>query len=523
MLALTAILILLLATVIMLTVRWLRPGFTYYWLIAATGIPIAFALILAAGFRLPQTIAPGLPVFRLLIDRVSWPYAAGIGAVAFAAILTAATQPARREWHILAGIFAIASFAITAVLAGSPVTMLLAWASLDLIELWVFLVHVPQSQQRLRVTAGFAARAVGVFIALWGITSAPQGWALSLFDPLAAGPRLFLYLAAGLRLGVLPLNLPFTGDLPLPASLGAVLRLAPAAANLALLARIGSAEANEYRVYILAITLLAALYGAWSWATLREEGGGIPYWILGTAGLAVCASLVGEPRASTAWGVLCVFAGGTLALISSRRLLYPLAALVLLQTSALPFTPGWSAALIHHPAFAGQPGFVGLQPAAVAFSAGVLIVHALLLAGCIRHILKIPPTDDGIERWAGTMYIAGMISLPLAHFAAGFTLWPTVSDTSLVAWFGGLAALLLAAAVWFTSLRRPRLPDPAVNALRRVFSLDWLYGSLWAAYRALGRVIVTISGILEGEGGVLWAFVLLALLFTLITRRIPGD
>ena len=61
----------------------------------------------------------------------------------------------------------------------------------------------------------------------------------------------------------------------------------------------------------------------------------------------------------------------------------------------------------------------------------------------------------------------------------------------------------------------------AARILSGVLRLNWLYQSLAFAYQVLQSVLQTLTTILEGEGGILWVFVLLALLMALIEGGKP--
>jgi hypothetical protein len=54
------------------------------------------------------------------------------------------------------------------------------------------------------------------------------------------------------------------------------------------------------------------------------------------------------------------------------------------------------------------------------------------------------------------------------------------------------------------------------NWLNNVLSFNWLYHILEVVYGGLFSVVQVLSETLEGEGGVLWALVLLALLVSII-------
>src|SRR3989304_6339051 len=87
-----SILFLILTPVIMLIVRLVRPGFVYHWLLAVGGASIAWLMVFLAGVQLPQTLElvgwkpetlfPSSPF--LIVDRFSWPFAAGIATLLLA-------------------------------------------------------------------------------------------------------------------------------------------------------------------------------------------------------------------------------------------------------------------------------------------------------------------------------------------------------------------------------------------------------------------------------------------------------
>jgi hypothetical protein len=51
--------------------------------------------------------------------------------------------------------------------------------------------------------------------------------------------------------------------------------------------------------------------------------------------------------------------------------------------------------------------------------------------------------------------------------------------------------------------------------------IEWGYQILWNLYRRLGRVSNGISNVLEGEGGVMWTLLFLALFISFFPQRNP--
>jgi hypothetical protein len=57
-----------------------------------------------------------------------------------------------------------------------------------------------------------------------------------------------------------------------------------------------------------------------------------------------------------------------------------------------------------------------------------------------------------------------------------------------------------------------------LQRIDQLISLQWFYDSLSWVYNAIGQVLSFITSLLEGEGGILWALLLVALLVSLIAQ-----
>jgi len=66
------------------------------------------------------------------------------------------------------------------------------------------------------------------------------------------------------------------------------------------------------------------------------------------------------------------------------------------------------------------------------------------------------------------------------------------------------------------------LPARITNYLHNRLDLDWLYRFIWRNLRTGRHLIHWSNTLLEGQAGILWAFLLLVLLLTLFTQSNPG-
>lgn len=432
------------------------------------------------------------------------------------------------NWQSWAGILVLTSLGLVAVTAGNMLTLLLAWAALDMIELVILLGQVIESKSRERIILAFTARMAGIgTVLLAGIIPWSQGIPLS-FEAISQSTSIYLLLAAGLRLGVLPLHLPLIHVLPLRRGLGTVLRLVPAASSYILLVRVANIGVlGPATPYLLGLTALAGLYAAMNWMSARDELNGRPLWLIGTASLAVAAAILNHPTAAIAWSMASILSGGLIFSISMRhKNLIPIAFLGLINLSALPFSPTWLGTALYQ----NSSSFSEIIPPFLLylFSFAFFLVHSLLLAGFIRHAIRgiFPSRErpvEHVERWVWFLYPIGLVFITVTHFLIGLWLHPNLNEIPFTGWIMGVSAVIISLLIWYIPWRYsqaflPKDQPIKTSPLNNLFSLEWMYRLFWRLFRLITRLIALISTILEGDGGILWALVLFALIFVFLQR-----
>lgn len=495
--------------------RLVRPRFAFHWIIAASGTLAAWPLAIVAGLELPQIIPlstwqpenlfPTSPT--LLVDRFSWAYALALTTLVLAVMLTDVVRAAEADWKDWTSCLVLTAIGIFAVMAGNPLTLLLAWMAIDVVELLVVLSKVKKSALREWVIVAFSARTFGsLLVILAAILAAAQGQALT-FSNLLVEANGVLLLAAGFRLGVLPLHIPLLQSLPLKRGLGTISRVVPVAATLILLARIA---ANQHISSLIPVFLgfaaLAAIYSGVTWLLARDELDGRPAWFVGMASLSLAAAVQGQAMASLSWGLSGILGGGLLFLFSTRNkwlVWFPLVGMIAII--GLPFTPNWNGAQL----FSGRFNLLLLP---------LFVAHALLLVGFTRHVLRSEPNLNGVEKWIWFIYPLGLSSLLVTLFTLGYWMSPPSQIVPIQGWFTGLASLGLAGLLVALGRRWKNTSPGWVVVLQSLLSLNWLYRIIWGIYRLISRLLGTFTKLLEGEGGVLWALLLLGLIFSLLSR-----
>lgn len=470
---------------------------------------------------IPLSTFVDAPMFAL--DGQAWPYALALSAVIAAIFLTSSARLSTKDngWPWV-GVLVTGGIGLLAVQAANLMTVVLVWTALDIFEAVAMSSRFRTPDGARQAVIAFGTRVTGSLLVIFAaIINRSLGIAPA-FGGLPPLPGMMLLLAAGLRLGVLPLNLPAVTDPRLSRGLGTALRLVNAAASLTVLARLPVISFTpETRYLLLALTAVGSLYGAAMWLAAKDELEGRPFWIIALAGMAVFSTIQGRMDAGQAWGCALLLAGAQVFLYSARKkalVTFPLLSMAAFST--LPFTPA-------------AQGWEGIfQPPLHIWQLSLLLVHLLLLLGYLRHILSRGDNLRTMEPWVQSAYPAGLAILFLAQVFLGIYGWPGVLTVG-VWWIGVLAgAILVAVGIiwqrnrdllrrgWAFIVRNGELLRRAGGMLRAIFSLNWLYRLGGAAFELSSRVTQVLVRSLEGDAGFLWILVILAAFLSLLQEML---
>jgi hypothetical protein len=513
-------LMLFLTALALLGLRVMTPSFRYNWLFAVVGILFAWVSVFIWQLGMPIVLQftiwqPALlfsqsPAF--VADGISWAFVVSLIALCLAIILTAVVRPRFPSPISWVGTVVLTALGVLAVVADNTLTLVLIWAAIDLVELVSQIWFVEDPRLSERVAIAFASRATGILILLWAdIVGAASGQP---FDLRLATPQagIYLILASGLRLGVLPLHLPYPSESALRRGFGTGLRMVSAASSLILLARIpaGSMQ-SPFTPYLLMLVSLAAVYGGWMWLRAPDDLTGRPYWLIGMGSMAMAAALRSNPMGAGAWGCALILSGGVLFLFSEpNRWLTRALYIAAFGMSALPFSltsTGW---------LNGGTGFWLSFPFLIAS-------HAMLIAGFIRHVQRTFTRDSNKDQpiWARNVYPIGISILLLTILLLGIFGWDgTLKFGNGIA--GLLVALLSFVLLWLTP--RLRILNPVRAHWVQPANASWFdrgYQALWNLYRQVGRLSNSFTNMLEGESGIMWTLLFLVLFITVFTKRTP--
>ncbi|CAG0986409.1 hypothetical protein ANAEL_02047 [Anaerolineales bacterium] len=516
MLILISCLLLFTTALALLVLQMTQPNGRYTWLVAVGGALLAlisvFAWLAQMPFELtlpawqPSSVFPSPILFRA--DRLSWPFSLSITALTLTILLTAITRSTITNSVTWAATLALGGVGVLAATADNPLTLLLVWGTLDLMELVTQLRSVKGPANNERVVVSFSTRALGIGLLLWAsIASIAKGNTFN-FQSIAPEAGLYLVAAAGLRLGVLPLHLPYPSEMTLRRGIGTSLRLVSAMTSLVLLAHIPlESLTSALTPFLLGLAVFAAVYGSWMWLRAPDELTGRPYWIISLAALSVISALSGSPLGVVAWGCALILVGSSLFLASAQQVWVDRALLIgTWSLSSLPFSLTASAWL-------GSLGF---------FVPFVIVAQSLLMSGFVRQALRsVGRTSlESQPGWADKIYPAGIILLVIFQLLLGLVGWDGALQVG--AWLQALiTSALTVGLVWATPRLRIFNPIRAHWVSPAMSGLSSAYSGLWVIYRFLGRISQTITATLEGEGGIMWTLLLLILFISFVMQGTP--
>lgn len=483
--------------------RW-RPAFKSYWFVAMAGTLLATLSTLGLRFSLPQAaLFPGWQLgqgmeFPLTfgLDSFSWPLGFTLLVLLLANLLRSVRRASGVSWPVWMPSLALAATALLAVAASD---LLAAALTLLLLDILLFALHsaVAPGEGRAALLQQFAltVSSVVLVLAAW---ATPPSYASLAAGLLAVASAVRLAVAAGPRVGIRN---------PMPA-FASLLRLAPLAATLALLRHmqpLSGALLHLSVVLLLGLALRSALLALTSLAPADADIAHRTQ--LGLAALALASALAGMPAAVLGFGLLLLFSD-TLPRLAGH---FPAARRIFIALGAILFSGVWFTAAQGSAALYAAP----LSP--LLFAA--LPVHAILLLGLLHRTSEPsqPPAPD--EPWTLAVESIGA-ALPAAMFVLLGLILPMPYGGNSVPWWPPLAVLAILAAVWAGRiyLRRSgrRLLPPHLRLPRwQLPSAKTLAAGLSAGLRGLLHLF---SSLLEGEAGLLWALLLIALLISVFSQ-----
>ena len=527
MLVLLPFIVLLIISFVVLLFGRIRYRLGTIWIISAVIVLLTWAVVMVLRMNLPGAFVidhwlPGgisTDALRFELTPSLWFLVVVWMALLANIIFTdAAGLEDRYSNLILSGSLMVAAVTLLALTSSSLLTFLITWSMIDLVEFAILTQLIADAEMMRKTVVSFAFRLTGTLLVIAALAISKQLSQPMLLSSANGTVYTLLIIAVGFRLGVQPLHLPFSQSELIRRTLGTILRFASPIAAFALLVQLPAAQSmNGALILASVLATLAALYGAAMWATSPTDLAGRQYWALSLSGVAMLATLKGQSSVALACAAILAVTGGFIFVQSARDRRHTLLFVILiLGMLGLPFTP-----------FSGLWGFdIG---AAWSFARLVqLVVFTLLIFGTYMHYEKKPLAQREGENWLSFFATAGAIILVLTPWLT--LIWSRDLLVLKPGWWYALVLLgLLGLGFAFRTYFMNRLnkSDRAIQfvrdvavfgarSLRNFFRFNWLFSMFAWIYHQLQVLIQFLEGVLEGEGGFLWALVFLALLASVL-------
>jgi len=152
----------------------------------------------------------------------------------------------------------------------------------------------------------------------------------------------------------------------------------------------------------------------------------------------------------------------------------------------------------------------------------VSAAYILMLSGFFALLFNKKEKFDGLDTWYQMSYLSGLLIFLVSLLLIGFRNLSSISDEFNLWWFSVI--IFGSSLMIFLFFLRKEKPKKAELQQKKqttptFFSLQWLFKIFVILVRRVQMVIVSVSQLLEGEGGVLWALVLLFLLISIINPK----
>ncbi len=475
-----------------------------FWVMVSSGtawIIAAVFLILNPESHLNPVWDAGvelLPSLAFSMDWVSASLALAVCGALFFSVLRQEHTP--RINALLAGLGGVSAIG---VFAESAYTLALVWTALETFYLGI---SYPAGQRGkasrnylLAMLVRLTTPAALVFISLTKTGSGGNGFLTGL-DPAAAPAVIVAGLVGflGWFLGVTPVGDKQGGDTP-PIFKGWI----PGTVGLMVILRGGVLlEGSSSAIYLpLLLSVLATLLSIGSLLLDLSS----PLWFLGGGLLAAGSASLASPAGGLAWGVVFMLPGSLLWHEKARS--HPsliglgLAGLGLLP---LPYLPAWSG-------IQAFPG--GIASYLLAASCGIFL--GSLAIAVLKNLSR--STEKG--KPISLMSILASGSLLLSQLLIAFRLGLLGASKGLlshpvVVWLPLLGILLVLILGNWVPLRHR---ESALLMIDR--GVAWIQMAISRILRSIESLIIFLAGLLEGDGGLIWALLIGMLIITLIGSR----
>lgn len=404
-----------------------------------------------------------------------------------------------------------AAFSFLAILSADLWSVVLLWTALDLIELTFHLTNRRVGKTYFRK---LIFKFLGSMVLIWNIAALIKSGFNPLLNGLVAAPNTSLFLAALLHSGIFPLNTESenlfsdeSGNL-----LNTAISVTSFVVSFSLVFSLSAPEMPF--IFSLLINLISYFFIITSlvrWVFEKNLREAIKLLLVGEAGGFVFLYFSGATQYIPYSLALIILSVLWLVLYSHHG-----KNLVIFPIINTFFISGLPISLITY----GSRGFIGEE-----FSFGLIVLivmQVLFLVGYLKYVFEKNDKFNNLEVWYQASYLAGLF-LPLLSIAAIIFNSFFQIATEIQFWWVGLIVVTFALIGYVYARRVYRFYESSPLILKKKLAwfwefqtFEWFFKSISFLEDMVKNFINGFSGLLEGEGGILWALVLLLLMLSIL-------
>lgn len=497
------------------------------WLFAAAAAIIVWILMIVFRVAMPEGIAitnwspQGIGTDSLIFklsDR-TWNFAFLLISLLVGVIFTDTVRLGQGNNLIIwTGAMVLTAVGLLSIYSQTFLAVIITWTLIDIVE-FGFLIRVTDHPKvHGAVLLEFITRVIGSFMVLAALVISKSHSAIIDHAQFSSGAYLLILFGATLRLGVFPMHLPLTSNLPHRRSLGTILRFVAPLSVVAFLAQIQAQwQYSTLTNFLFVIALIVGLYGAIKWVSSQNELSGRPFWMLSFSGLIITWFLLGQVEGIIGLSILMLSAGGFLFLYSFSSKVNQFTAMILaLGLIGFPFTPT-----------ASIWGTLGNSQNWMS-SFIIIISISLLFLGFLKHTIRNREQTSPKEGWMKLFYTTGLILLVICPWIT--MIWRFRIIQVDENWGYPIFCIVLIAImififrkrIWDWLVEKPFIhrllvPFKLIGKILHIFfQFEWFFFLLRKMGDFISVPLKFFANLLEGDGGLLWALVFLAFISSIL-------
>ena len=502
------------------------------WLITAGSVLSVWIFMIVLRVRLPQEVQitdwsplqAGAQVLIFNLSAKTWLFSFLLVSLLSGVILTDTVRLGQgNNLSTWTGAMVLTAMGLFSIYSQTLLAVILTWTLIDVVEFGLLFRVINHSKVHEAAIQEFSTRIIGTILIMCGMVFSKSTATIAEHSQYANVIYLLILFGTTFRLGVFPLHVPLTANLPIRRSLGTLLRFVAPLSALSFLVQVPSqfdyATINNILFFLALIT---ALFGAISWASSKNELIGRPFWMLSFCGLIIISFVRGQTEAVIALSINMAVYGGVLFFSSySSRIVNVLGGVCLLSMIGIPFT-------------SSAPIWFGLLDENGLLNIITMIPIFLLGLGFLRHINRVREQKKSREPWMLLFYFTGLIFLAVIPFITIIWRFQDVSQRfDLVPPVILLVGIAVFYGIFHSKFGKVLLEQPGIQKLMHSaknvgafasgFSkFDWFFGLIQRIFAVFEKPLHFFIRILEGDGGFLWGLLILALIASImIGKMVP--